>query len=48
MANVERSPLVGIIMGPDSDLKVMKPAGDILEHCDVPHEFRIKSAHHFL
>ena len=41
----ERTPLVGIIMGSDSDLKVMKPAGDILSHFDVPHEYRIKSAH---
>lgn len=45
MSTSERSPLVGIIMGSDSDLIVMKPAGDILEHFDVPHEFRIKSAH---
>jgi len=45
MANGERSPLVGIIMGSDSDLKTMKPAGDILEEFDIPHEYRIKSAH---
>lgn len=41
----ERSPLVGIIMGSDSDLRVMESAGDILEHFDVPHENRIISAH---
>ncbi len=45
MSRIERTPLVGIIMGSDSDLKVMKLAGDILEHFDVPHEYRIKSAH---
>lgn len=41
----QQGPLVGIIMGSDSDLKIMKHAGDILEEFDVPHEFRIKSAH---
>jgi phosphoribosylaminoimidazole carboxylase PurE protein len=41
----ESSPLVGIIMGSDSDLKTMKPAGDILKHFDVTYEYRIKSAH---
>ena len=45
MNSIERSPLVGIIMGSDSDLRVMKPAGDILDQFDVPHEFRVKSAH---
>src|SRR3990167_1792279 len=41
----ERQPIVGVIMGSDSDLKVMKPAADILEEFGVPHEVRIKSAH---
>lgn len=45
MSAGERSPLVGIIMGSDSDLKVMKRAGDILDKFSVPHEFRVKSAH---
>jgi len=45
MVSRERPPLVGIIMGSDSDLKVMKSAGDILEHFNVSHEYRIKSAH---
>ncbi len=40
-----RRPLVGIIMGSDSDLRTMKPAADILEEFNVPHEVRIKSAH---
>lgn len=41
----ERGPLVGVIMGSDSDLKVMKFAADILDEFDVPHEVRIQSAH---
>lgn len=38
-------PLVGIIMGSDSDLKVMQAAADILKHFDVPYEITIVSAH---
>jgi len=41
----ERSPVVGIVMGSDSDLPIMKHAGDTLEKFDVPHEYGIKSAH---
>jgi 5-(carboxyamino)imidazole ribonucleotide mutase len=37
--------VVGIIMGSDSDLKVMQPAADILKHFDVPYEITIVSAH---
>ena len=36
---------VGIIMGSDSDLRVMKGAADILEQLDVPFEITIVSAH---
>jgi len=38
-------PLVGIIMGSDSDLKVMQAAADILKHFHVPYEITIVSAH---
>jgi len=38
-------PVVGVIMGSDSDLKTMKPACDILGRFAVPHETRIVSAH---
>lgn len=41
----EKKPLVGIIMGSDSDLPVMKQAGDILNEFDVPFEVMITSAH---
>lgn len=37
--------LVGIIMGSDSDLKVMQPAADILKEFDIPYEITIVSAH---
>jgi len=36
---------VGIIMGSDSDLPVMRAAGDILTQLDVPFEITIVSAH---
>jgi 5-(carboxyamino)imidazole ribonucleotide mutase len=38
-------PLVGIIMGSDSDLPVMQAAADMLRELDVPHEMTIVSAH---
>src|ERR1700744_154970 len=37
--------LVGIIMGSDSDLTVMKPAADMLEELGVPFELTVVSAH---
>ncbi|XP_055831393.1 phosphoribosylaminoimidazole carboxylase, chloroplastic-like isoform X2 [Solanum dulcamara] len=39
------APLVGIIMGSDSDLPVMKDAAKILNEFDVPAEVKIVSAH---
>ena len=39
------SPLVGVIMGSDSDLSVMQSAVDVLTDFDVPHEVRVVSAH---
>lgn len=38
-------PLVGIIMGSDSDLAVMKDAAEVLESFDVKYELTIVSAH---
>jgi 5-(carboxyamino)imidazole ribonucleotide mutase len=38
-------PLVGVIMGSDSDLHVMQAAVDVLTQFDVPHEVRVVSAH---
>ena len=40
-----KQPLVGVIMGSDSDLPVMLPAADILTRFKVPYELTIVSAH---
>lgn len=45
METVKRKPLVGIIMGSDSDLPVMKQAAEILDEFNVPYEIKITSAH---
>ena len=42
---MDTNPLVGIIMGSDSDLHVMQAAADILEEFEVPYELKIVSAH---
>ena len=39
------NPLVGIIMGSDSDLNVMQAASDILKQFDIAHEVTVVSAH---
>jgi 5-(carboxyamino)imidazole ribonucleotide mutase len=39
------NPLVGIIMGSDSDLNVMQAAADILKQFGIPHEVTVVSAH---
>lgn len=41
----EASPLVGIVMGSDSDWAVMQDAADALETLSVPYEVDIVSAH---
>lgn len=38
-------PIVGIIMGSDSDLKIMETAAEILKTFGVPYELTIVSAH---
>lgn len=43
--NNKTKPLVGIIMGSDSDLKVMTPASEFLGKIHVSHEMEIVSAH---
>ncbi len=40
-----QTPLVGIIMGSDSDLSVMRDAADILKEFTIPFELTIVSAH---
>jgi len=39
------NPLVGIVMGSDSDLEVMKEAGETLESFGIAYEMTIASAH---
>ena len=41
----QRTPLVGIIMGSDSDLPVMDAAANVLAELGVPYELTIVSAH---
>lgn len=38
-------PLVGVIMGSESDLEAMQPAADILQEFGVPYELKVVSAH---
>jgi 5-(carboxyamino)imidazole ribonucleotide mutase len=40
-----KQPVVGIIMGSDSDLPVMQEAAKVLQELQVPHEMTIVSAH---
>jgi len=40
-----RAPLVGIIMGSQSDWETLRPAAETLEQLGVPHEVRVVSAH---
>lgn len=42
---MKERPIVGIIMGSDSDLPVMKEAADILDVFGIPYEIKIVSAH---
>jgi phosphoribosylamine--glycine ligase len=39
------SPAVGIVMGSDSDLEIMKAAGAVLQEFDIPYEMTVASAH---
>jgi 5-(carboxyamino)imidazole ribonucleotide mutase len=45
MAKSDEQPLVGIVMGSDSDWPVMKSAADICREFGVPFEARVVSAH---
>lgn len=40
-----KKPLVGIIMGSESDLKIMKEAAELMEELEIPYELTIVSAH---
>ena len=42
---MNRSPIIGIIMGSQSDWDIMKAASDILQEFSVPYECKVVSAH---
>jgi 5-(carboxyamino)imidazole ribonucleotide mutase len=44
-ARSDGAPVVAVIMGSKSDLKVMSVAVDLLAELEIPHEVRIVSAH---
>lgn len=39
------TPLVGIVMGSESDMSTMSKAGDVLDRFDIPFEIEVMSAH---
>lgn len=41
----QKTPLVGIVMGSDSDLAVMQESASILKKFDIPYEITVASAH---
>jgi 5-(carboxyamino)imidazole ribonucleotide mutase len=43
--NMKQAPLVGVVMGSQSDYAVLQPAIDILKEFSVAHEARVVSAH---
>ena len=45
MVEKKNTPLVGIVMGSDSDLPVMEKAAPMLKEFGVAHELTIVSAH---
>lgn len=45
MSSTQDGPRVGVIMGSESDLEVMRAASDVLEELGVAHEVTIVSAH---
>ncbi len=42
---LDAKPVVGIVMGSDSDLPVMQAAADFLKSMDIPYEMTVASAH---
>ena len=45
MARGSGSPVIGILMGSQSDWETLKRAAAVLEALGIPHEARIVSAH---
>jgi 5-(carboxyamino)imidazole ribonucleotide mutase len=44
-SNEQQSPVVGILMGSDSDFDIMKEAADVLIEFGIPYEISVISAH---
>lgn len=42
---MSKSPLIGIIMGSDSDYPTMKEAAEVCEQFAIPYEIKVVSAH---
>ncbi len=38
-------PIIGVVMGSNSDWDVMSQATSLLEHFNIPHEYKVVSAH---
>ena len=45
MSEVEKDPLVGVVMGSESDWDTMQHCVEVLKKFDIPHEKRVLSAH---
>lgn len=45
MSDTSAAPLVGVIMGSDSDFSVMADAVQVLREFGIPHEVEVVSAH---
>jgi 5-(carboxyamino)imidazole ribonucleotide mutase len=43
--SASRMPLVGVVMGSDSDWKIMQHAAQMLDEFGIPHETKVVSAH---
>lgn len=41
----EKKPLIGVLMGSDSDFDAMKGCTDLLDKMDIPYEVKVLSAH---
>tara|TARA_B100000575_G_scaffold182556_1_gene146663 strand:+ start:1048 stop:1542 length:495 start_codon:yes stop_codon:yes gene_type:complete len=41
----DKNPIIGIVMGSDSDWPIMKLAAEVLNEFNIPHESKIVSAH---
>lgn len=42
---MSQKPIVGVVMGSDSDWPTMKEAAEILDHFNIPYEKKVVSAH---